>query len=283
MAPRSNPTARQVRLGAELRKLREATGMKAREVAAFLNSTSAQMSQVELGISGVSGERLRRLAAHYGCGDEAFIDALVALAGERSHGWWDDYRGVLPQVNMDVAEAEHHATFLREVVITHVPGLLQTPDYARAVFRYMRPDLPESELAPRVEHRMRRRKVIEGDEPTPYETVIHEFALRIRVADRRTAVSQLRFILEEIEKGHATVRIVPVDRDGFAGADASMMYLGGPVPKLDTGLLDSPTGTLFIDAAPHLDRLRALFRTVKKSSLNPSESRDFVHRLTKEL
>ncbi|MEV7220225.1 helix-turn-helix transcriptional regulator [Streptomyces sp. NPDC093681] len=283
MAPRSNPTARQVRLGAELRKLRETTGMKAREVAAFLNSTSAQMSQVELGISGVSAERVRRLAAHYGCGDEAFVDALVSLAGERSHGWWDDYRGVLPQVNMDVAEAEHHATFLREVVITHVPGLLQTPDYARAVFRYMRPDLPESELAPRVEHRMRRRKVIEGDEPTPYETVIHEFALRIRVADRRTAVSQLRFILEEIEKGHATVRIVPVDRDGFAGADASMMYLGGPVPKLDTGLLDSPTGTLFIDAAPHLERLRALFRTVKKSSLNPSESRDLVHRLTKEL
>ncbi|WP_217168844.1 helix-turn-helix transcriptional regulator [Streptomyces sp. AC512_CC834] len=283
MAPRSNPTARQVRLGAELRKLREATGMKAREVAAFLNSTSAQMSQVELGISGVSGERVRRLAAHYGCGDEAFIDALVSLAGERSHGWWDDYRGVLPQVNMDVAEAEHHATFLREVVVTHVPGLLQTPDYARAVFRYMRPDLPESELAPRVEHRMRRRKAIEGDEPTPYETVIHEFALRIRVADRRTVVSQLRLILEEIEKGHATVRIIPVDQDGFAGADASMMYLGGPVPKLDTGLLDSPTGTLFIDAAAHLDRLQTLFRTVKTSSMNPSESRDFVHRLLKEL
>ncbi|MEU6523709.1 helix-turn-helix transcriptional regulator [Streptomyces sp. NPDC046924] len=283
MAPRSNPTARQVRLGTELRKLREATGMKAREVAAFLNSTSAQMSQVELGISGVSAERVRRLAAHYGCGDEAFIDALASLASERSHGWWDDYRGVLPQVNMDVAEAEHHATFLREVVITHVPGLLQTPDYARAVFRYMRPDLPESELAPRVEHRMRRRKVIEGDRPTPYETVIHEFALRIRVADRQTTVSQLRLVLDEIEEGHATVRIIPVDRDGFAGADASMMYLGGSVPKLDTGLLDSPTGTLFIDAAAHLDRLRTLFCTVKKSSLDPSESRDFVHRLTKEL
>ncbi|MER7050864.1 helix-turn-helix transcriptional regulator [Streptomyces sp. NPDC000351] len=283
MAPRSIPTARQVRLGAELRKLREATGLKAREVAAFLNSTSAQMSQVELGISGVSAERVRRLAAHYGCGDEEFVDALASVASERSHGWWDDYRGVLPQVNMDVAEAEHHATFLREVVITHVPGLLQTPDYAHAVFRYMRPDLPESELAPRVEHRMRRRKVLEGDRPTPYETVIHEFALRIRVADRQTSVSQLRLILDEIEKGHATVRIIPVDRNGFAGADASMMYLGGVVPKLDTGLLDSPTGTLFIDAQAHLERLRTLFCTVKESSLNPSESRDFVHRLTKEL
>ncbi|WP_405556581.1 helix-turn-helix domain-containing protein [Streptomyces canus] len=283
MPPRRQVTARQVRLGAELRKLREAAGLKAREAAALLGADSVQMSQIESGIAGVSETRVRRLAAQYACTDEALIDALVVMATQRTHGWWDDYRGVLPQVNLDVAEAEHHATFLQEVVITHVPGLLQTPAYARAVFRYMRPELPESELAPRVEHRMRRRVAIEGDDPTPYETVIHEFALRIRVADRQTSVSQLRLILEEIERGHATVRVIPVDRDGFAGADASMMYMGGPVPKLDTGFLDAPTGTLFIDAEAPLNQLRTLFRTVKGSSLDPSESRDFIHRLTKEL
>ena len=70
MAARSHPTARQVRLGAELRKLREAAGLKAREVAAFLNSTSTQMSQVEAGIAAVSAERIRRLAAHYACTDQ---------------------------------------------------------------------------------------------------------------------------------------------------------------------------------------------------------------------
>ncbi|MDQ1047285.1 helix-turn-helix transcriptional regulator [Streptomyces sp. V4I2] len=283
MAPRINPTARQVRLGAELRKLREAAGLKAREVAAFLNSTSAQMSQMEAGISGVSPERVRRLAAHYGCGDEEFVDALAVIAGERSHGWWDDYRGVLPQVNMDVAEAEHYATFLREVVITYVPGLLQTPDYARAVFRYMRPELPESELAPRVEHRMRRRAIFEGDTPTPYETVIHEMALRCHVADRGTSRSQLRFILDEIEEGYAGVRVIPFDQEGFAGAGASLVYLGGPVPQLDTGLRDSPTGVAFCDAEAQLKHLRTLFHKVAEASLDPTASRDFIHRLAKEL
>ncbi|MER5752266.1 helix-turn-helix transcriptional regulator [Streptomyces sp. NPDC002088] len=283
MAARSHPTARQVRLGTELRKLREAAGLKAREVAAFLNSTSAQMSQVEAGIAAVSAERIRRLAAHYACTNEALIDALADMAGDRKRGWWDDYRGVLPQVNLDVAEAEHHATFLREVVITHVPGLLQTPDYARAVFRYMRPELPESELAPRVEHRMRRRAVIEGDSATPYETIVHEFALRIRVADRQASLNQLRWILDQIEQGHATVRVIPTDQDGFAGADASMMYMGGPLPPLDTGLRDAPTGTLFIDAEAQLERLRTLFLKVEKASLEPTASRDFIRRLTKEL
>ncbi|MFD9203963.1 helix-turn-helix domain-containing protein, partial [Streptomyces anthocyanicus] len=64
MPPRSHPTARQARLGTELRRLREASGLKARDVAAFLNSTSTQMSQMEAGIAGVSAQRIRRLAAH---------------------------------------------------------------------------------------------------------------------------------------------------------------------------------------------------------------------------
>ncbi|GCB48732.1 higA protein [Streptomyces sp. NL15-2K] len=226
---------------------------------------------------------MRRLAAHYACTDEALIDALVAMATDRTRGWWEEYRGVLPPVFLDMAEAEHHAAFLREVVITHVPGLLQTPDYARAVFRYMRPELPGSELEPRVEHRMRRRTVIEGDSPTPYDTIIHEFALRIRVADRQASLAQLRRILEQIEQGHAGVRVIPTDQDGFAGAGASMMYMGGPVPRLDTGLRDAPTGTAFIDAEPQLNRLRTLFRKVEKASLDPMASRDFIHRLSKEL
>ncbi|MGW6925021.1 helix-turn-helix domain-containing protein [Streptomyces sp. NPDC054950] len=283
MAARAHPTARQARLGAELRRLREAAGLKARQAAAFLNSTSAQMSQVEAGIAAVSAERIRRLADYYACTDEAFIDALAAMAGDRSRGWWDEYREVLPQVNLDVAEAEHHAAFLREVVINRVPGLLQTPDYARAVFRYMRPELTESELAPRVEYRTRRRSVIEGPASTPYETIVHEFALRVRVADRQVSLSQLRWILDQIEQGHVIVRVIPTDQDGFAGAGASMVYAGGPVPRLDTGLRDAPTGVVFIDEEPQLERLRTLLRRVEDASLDPVASRDFIHRLTKEL
>jgi hypothetical protein len=257
--------------------------MKAREVAAFLNSTSAQMSQMEAGIAGVSADRIRRLAAHYGCTDTALIDSLAAMTGDRTRGWWDEYRGVLPQVNLDVAEAEHHATFLREVVVTQVPGLLQTPDYARAVFGYMRPELPESELAPRVEHRMRRRRVVEGDSPTPYETIIHEFGLRIRVADRQVSRAQLRQILEQIEQGHVTVRVIPTDQDGFGGAGASMMYMGGQVPQLDTGFRDGASDTAFIDAEPQLSTLRTLFRKMEEATLDPIASRDFIQRLSKEL
>ncbi|MFG3032217.1 helix-turn-helix domain-containing protein [Streptomyces sp. NPDC048253] len=283
MTMRNQPTARQVRLGSELRKLRETAGKPAKEVAGLLGSSSAHMSQIEAGSSGISEERLRRLAAHCACTDEELIEALVGMATDRTRGWWEEYRGVLPPVNLDLAETEHHATFLREVAITYVPGLFQTPDYARALFAYMRPELPESELIPRVEHRMRRRTVIGDDNPTPYEAVVHEFALRIRVADRHVSRTQLLAVLEQIEHAHITMRVIPTDQDGFGGAGASMMYLGGPVPQLDTGLREGATGTAFIDAEPHLKTLRTLFRKVEKATLDPAASRDFVHRLSKEL
>ncbi|CAL9496274.1 helix-turn-helix domain-containing protein [Streptomyces sp. enrichment culture] len=283
MAPRSHPTARQVRLGTELRKLRESAGLKARDAAALLNTTSGQMSHIEAGIAAVSAERIRTLAAHYSCTDDALIGALVAMAGDRRRGWWDEYRERLSPVHLDVAEAEHHATYLREIVTTYVPGLLQTPDYARAVFQYMNPELSERELDLRVEHRLGRRAVIEGDEPTPYTTIVHEMALRIRVADRRVAREQLRQILDLIEEGRVGVRVIPTDQDGFAGAGASMLYLGGKVPQLDTGLRDAPTGVVFLDAEAQLTRLRTLLSRVEEASLDPQTSRNVIHDMAREL
>ncbi|GAA3990369.1 MULTISPECIES: helix-turn-helix domain-containing protein [Streptomyces] len=280
MPPRSQPTARQVRFGAELRRLRDAAGMTAREVAGFLGSTSAQMSQMEAGIAGVSEERVRRLAAHYRCADVALVDALVEMAMDRTRGWWEEYRDRLPPVFLDLAELQHHATFLQEIATAHVPGLLQVEEYARAVFAYWRPELSEAELALRVEHRMRRQADIGA---TPYVAVLHEPVLRTRVADRRVARAQLDAVLAQSEAPGITVRVIPFDVDGFAGASAELLYAGGRVPALDTAQRDTPQGTAFVDAPAQLLSMRTLFRKVEAVSLEPARTRDYIHHLAKEL
>lgn len=184
---------------------------------------------------------------------------------------------------LDTAEIEYHAAYLREVVTYYVPGLLQTADYARSVFAYTNPGHSEDDVALRVEHRMKRKAVIERDTPVPYETIVHEFALRVHVSDRRASLAQLRFILDKIDAGQAVVRVIPVEREGFAGAGASMLYIGGPVRQLDTALRDAPTGARHIDAQPQLEHLRTLFRRVQTAALDPVASRDFIYRLAKEL
>lgn len=278
MVQRSEPTARQVRLGTELRRLREAAGLTTVQSAALLGANRVQISHIELGLIGVSEERLRRLASHYACTDTRFIDALVATAADRSRGWWEEYRGLLPTPFLDLAELEHHAESLREVAILYVPGMLQTEDYARAVFSSRVPELTTAELELRVSHRMaRQRRVI------PYELVIHEAALRIRVGDRAASRAQLARLLDHSEADHITVRVVPFDLDGFASAASTMTYACGSVPRLDTVVRDVPTGSAFIDSEAQLNAFRTRFRKVEAVSLNPEQSRDFIDRLAKEL
>ncbi|MFE9677535.1 helix-turn-helix domain-containing protein [Streptomyces sp. NPDC006259] len=284
MARRSHVTARQARLGAELRKLREAAGLKGREAAALLGTDSAQMSQIEFGTAGVSEARVRRLAAHYSCTDNALIEALVAMATDRTVGWWEEYRGKLPTPFLDIAELEHHAAYRLDMEFLNIPGLLQTENYAQAVFSYRVPELPAQETELRVQHRMQRRAVLEGSAPIPYEAVIHEAALRIRVGDRAAARAQLTRLLELSEADNVTVRVIPFDLDGFGGAWSTMMYAGGPVPKLDTVVRDvTANGTAFVDSEAQLSSFRTLFRKIEAASLTPDRSRDFIHRLAKEL
>lgn len=283
MALRSEPTARQLRLAVELRRLRDSAGLSTREAAALLGVSAPQISQIEAALAGVSEKRLRRLAANYACSDAELVDALVAMATDRTRGWWEDYRGILPTQFLDLSELEHHARYRRDVDFLHVPGLLQTEDYARALFSYVNPEFPYSDVERWVEHRMKRKIIIERPDAVPYEALIHEAALRIRTGDRGTARTQLGRILELSEADHVTVRVIPFELDGFGGAGSTMVYAGGSVSKLDTVVRDGPNGPVFIDAEAQLGRYRTLFRRVETVSLEPERSRNFIYRLAKEL
>lgn len=272
-----------MRLATELRRLREAAGLSARQAAALLGVSPTQITHIESALAGVSEKRLRRLASHYACTDDEFIDALVAMATDRTRGWWEEYRGLLPTSFLDLSELDHHASFRREVAILFVPGLLQTEDYARAVFSSRLPELTDEELELRIRHRIARRAVIEGPSPIPYEVVIHEAALRIRVSDRATSRVQLARLLDVSEAGHITIRVIPFDLDGFARASSTMTYVGGPLPKLDTVVRDAPHGSVFIDSEAQLNAYRTRFRKVEAVSLEPERSRDFIHELAREL
>ncbi|MCF1596624.1 helix-turn-helix domain-containing protein [Streptomyces muensis] len=283
MATRRHPTARQTRLGAELRKLRDAAGLKATEAATLLGVSSVQMSQIESGVAGVSEERVRRLAANYACSDSELIDALVSMATDRTRGWWEDYRGVLPAAYLDLSELDHYATYRQDVAVIHVPGLFQTDAYARALFTYMNPEFPKDEVEHRVTHRMRRKVIIEGPDAIPYDALIHEAALRIQVAGRDAFRAQLARILELSDAEHVTVRVIPFGLDDFAGAGSAMVYAGGEVACLDTVVRDAPHGTGFIDSEAQLEHFRRLFRRVKEASLTPEHSRDLINQVAKEL
>jgi transcriptional regulator with XRE-family HTH domain len=283
MPPRSTPTARQQRLGIELRKLREQSHMTAQQAAALLGVDRTRIPHIESGRFGLSTDRVRTLACNYGCPDAELIDALTSMAREREIGWWEQYRGVLPASHLDIAELEHHATGLIVAVTAHLPGLLQTEDHAREIFQVADPPLPEQDFTARLEFRMKRQRILDRERPTPLESIIHEAALRMQFGGRKVARAQLEFILSQSEREFVDVRVIPFDAGGFPGAGQSITYASAQVPQLDTVLLDAYQHGTIIDAEMQVRRYRGLLSRMRGLALSVEESRDFIHSIARQL
>ncbi|MGY3202631.1 helix-turn-helix domain-containing protein [Streptomyces sp. TE5632] len=279
---RTSPTGRRLRLGVELRKLRERAGLTATEAGQLLGVKQNQISNTEAGRIGVSPERVRTLAHHYKCGDTALIQALSDMTADRRRVWWEEYREILPAALLDLAEVEHHATRLRGAVTVHIPGLLQTTEHARALFRHVVPEFPPPDIEHRVSFRIKRQAVLYRDSPAPYQAIIHEAALRMQFGGPTIATAQLRHLLDMSEREHITLKVLPFAAGGFPGSGQSIFYSHGPVPQLDTVHLDQSHGPVFLDAEAQLDMYRVLLERLDSRALDPEASRDVIHHLLRD-
>jgi hypothetical protein len=283
MPPKSAPSERQKRLGAELRKMRLAAAVSTEYAAGLLGTDRMKISNIETGVRSITPERVRTLACNYTCQDERYIDALAKMANGRSSGWWETFRGKLPAGLLDITELEWHAKSVRAGAFLHVPGLLQTEGYTRSVCNASRPPLSPHEVELRVAFRMQRQQVLHRENPITYTGYVHEAALRIEFGGTKIMRTQLDHLCEVSEPNNIEVRVVPFRAGGFPGAGQSLLYAEGAVPQLDTVQLDSAHGPVFIHAPAQLDKYRSHLDWMGSHSLSPAASRDLIHDISRSL
>lgn len=281
---RTDPTGRQLRLGAELRKLRERAGLTATEAGHLLGSKQTLISNIEAGRAGVSAERVRALACHYECPDKVLVEVIAAMTGDRRRGWWEEYRELLSRPLLDLAELEHHAQSLRDSTTARVPGLLQTREYALEIFRQAVTELSPPDIEHRLSFRIKRQTILfRADDPTPYEAIVHEAALRMKVGGSDVARQQLRHLLDLSERDHISLRAITFDAGAYPGSGQSIHYAHGPVPQLDTVYLDQAHGLAFLDADAQLHKYRTLFDRIGTIALTPEKTRDLILHVLRDL
>ncbi|MFE2929046.1 helix-turn-helix transcriptional regulator [Streptomyces sp. NPDC059278] len=283
MSASARPTARRQRLGAELRKLRERAGVTATEAAKLIGGNQARISNIEAGRYGVSAERVCALSRHYDCSDHELVNALAAMTGDRKRGWWEEYREILSRSLLDLAELEHHGTALRTSHTAGLPGLLQTADHAREVFRQVVPALPPPEIEHRLSFRIKRQSIVFREDPLPYHAVIHEAALHMEFGGSTVARQQLTHLLAMSECGHITVQVIPFKAGGYPGAGQPIYYVHGSVPQLDTVQLDQSHGIALLDTEAQLHKYRQILARLESLALGAAESRDLIHNIAQSL
>jgi transcriptional regulator with XRE-family HTH domain len=257
--------------------------MSAPRAAELLGTDRTTISNVEAGRFGISEERLRRLASIYECDDPTLVDALAAMTGGRSAGWWDEYRGKIPPDFLEVSELEHHASSLRTLQTAHLPGMFQTEDHARALFDLFIPVLPRLEIELRIAQRLARHTVIEGESAIPYLGLIHESALRMQIGGHPVARAQLNHIATESERDNVTLLVIPFSAGGFPMAGDSVLYVAAHSPHLDTVQVDAPNGAVYFDSPLQLANFRRRLDAAEQVALNPKQSRDFILKIATDL
>lgn len=250
--------------------------------AGLLGIDRSKISNIEAGIRGITPERIRTLACNYACHDTKYIEALIEIATDRVQGWWESLRGQLPAGLLDIAELEWHGRSVRNGIALHLPGLLQTVGYARALFKSDLPPLSRGEIELRVTHRMQRQIVLHRDDPISYVGYVHEAALRVEFGGAKVMRDQLDHLCEVSEQDNIRVQVIPFKAGAFPGAGQTVMYVEGPVPQLDTVQLDSSHGALFAHGEAQLDKYRSHLDWMDEVSLTPTESRDFIQAIARE-
>ncbi|MFG2909488.1 helix-turn-helix domain-containing protein [Kitasatospora sp. NPDC048286] len=283
MALRSNPTLRQLRLGAELRRMREQAGLGGSQLARALGINPAHVTQMESGKTGISVERLRTIAALCMCVNEPLIDALADIITDRDKGgWWEEYRGRLSQDFLEIAEIEGHARGLSAYTMAFIHGLLQTNDYASAIFARSYPLLPGHEVDLRTAFRLRRQHIVQA-ESTPFAAYIHEAALRMQFSGARVQAEQLGALVEASERPNISIRVVLFDADTIPLPNENFTYAEGPVRELDAVQADSGVGNLLFDAPAHTARFRSLLAQIGSAALSEEDSREFIRSIKKNM
>ncbi|WP_416961715.1 helix-turn-helix domain-containing protein [Streptomyces sp. Agncl-13] len=278
------PAVRRRKLGAELRALRAESGLTSGEAARLVGWHQSKVSRIETGASGVKPPDVRLLLDAYQVGDPQLRDMLLVLAGSDDgggrHHWWHAYRGVLPPAYRDFISLESQASAIRTLETSVVPGLLQTPEYARAVTRAavggLDNDGPER-LDALVQVRLARQDVLRADPPLALSVVLDEAVLRREVGGPGVMARQLDRLVEAARLPQVRLQVLPFAAGAHIGITGPFVIFSFPsTSDLDVVVLDHLTSSLYLERKEDLEAYSEAFNTLQFHALSPEDSSDYI-------
>lgn len=282
--PRGGPTVLRIVLGTQLRRLREGAGITREAAGDAIRGSHAKISRLELGRVSCKERDVADLLTLYNVTDEAVRADFLKLARRTSSpGWWHQYGDVLPGWFETHIGLEEAASVIRTYEVQFVPGLLQTPDYARAVAQLGHPRSSPEEIERRVQLRVQRQELLTIQDAPRVWAVIDEASLRRPLGGPEVMAGQLRHLLKMTELPNVTLQIAPFSLGGLAAAGGPITILRFQEPDLpDIVYLEQLTSALYLDKRDDVDHYLAVMDRLSAQSESPRESMAILERLLKQ-
>ena len=264
-----DPYSPQAIWGRELRHYRRQAGQTQAQLAASINFSESLISGAE------TGQLAASIAFAEAC-DRALDTGgtlLRTLDFKKAHRY--------PTGFAEYLEVEKKTSMIRWYEGLCVPGLLQTPDYARELHRAGRPGDTSEEIESLVTTRMERKALLtQANGPTVW-VLVDEPVLRRPVGSSKIMRDQLEQLLEATDHPKISLQIIPFDTGAHAGLTCcfSLLALPGGVSVV---YAEDLTGGRFIERPEDVDHWATCYESIKSSALPVKQSVDLLCRIMKE-
>jgi transcriptional regulator with XRE-family HTH domain len=256
-------------VGRQIKLWREAAGLRRIEFGAAIGYGEEMVSSVERGRRVPKPEFLDKADEVLGAGGK-----LAAMKGDVAEARY-------PKKVRDLAKLEGEAVELGAYGNHNMHGLLQTEEYARALFDMRRPSYSEDEIDRQVAARMARRAVFER-RPAPTLTFVQEeVTLQRPIGGRMVLRRQLQRVLEVGQLRNVEIQVMPTDREDHAGmgGELGVLKLGDGVA---VGYSEAQLTSRVISNPKEVQILELRYGIIRAQALTPRESLAFIEKVLGE-
>lgn len=266
-------TARIRSIATELRDLREKAGLTTRDAAQKVDMSPATLNRLENGTRAINPEEVSALLVAY---DVVGMDRerLLKLSREANlPGSWQTNNGALPKELPALATFESEARAITHVSMLRIPGLLQTPDYTRAVMAAT--GVLGQDIETKVAARLGRQSILGKSNPPRYLAILDEAVLRRPIGGAEVMAEQLAHIISWSRCPHIDVRVFPFERGAHTGLDGTYVVLEFAKTRPIVHL-EHKRSSQFVDEPEDVAPFHAATDMLLRTALGPADSRKFL-------
>lgn len=251
--------------GAELRRLREVAGLTQAEIGTKAFVSGSYVGQFEVGARWPADETLPRQ-----------LDEALNAGGHLVRLWQLGNRSTdYPDYFADQARREKLATSITHYSATVIPGLLQTAEYAQALFEATDPYWTDEEVKAKVAHRLERASIYSDPTGLKLWSIIDESALRRPIGGAATMRDQLAHLTRLVERRGIVIQVLPFSSGAHALTEGSVSILGF-VDQPTVAYLEGPNGGVAIDNPDKIATILLRYDLARAAALSRGASLDFI-------
>ncbi len=280
-----SPTTVRRELGQRLRAMRTGADLTVAEAAERVGISTSKLTKIELAQLSATRDDMLKLLDTYGEDGPEQQALLLTMAREGNRKeWWEGRRALHPKFGSYLG-LESVATTLQAYETTLVHGLLQTPDYARAMLRAARPELLEHEIDQLVQFRLRRQEVLTRDAPAPLTlwSVMDEAVLRRHAGGRETMHAQLQQLITASERPNVTLLVMPDELGAHPGMDGPLSILQFETGTRPVAYVEGQAGNLYMEKDDDLRRCQQTMNHILAAAPGPERSLALIRQAAKEM